>query len=315
MEFSLLQLFDKYHKGNKYTMMAHMNYNIPNNVSTNHPWCEFYTMDGKYMVDNSEQIGGDINEFQYYGNTYIFDIYKKKESDIRRVFIKSFKSKSVDIEEDNCAQLTYQTSSDTLNIESLNGLRGCVKFKSRELDKVEKQGTMLVYAIIDWARKKGFKKITLEDISRITCMDSKLKLSYSLFIVHTLQTGYPWYWKFGFRYIKSNLNKKINSNIEFMNSLMTNEMPFQIILNIFLNKIINERYIQNKVIDLDDLILKIKFLTDIYIKNVNNKAYDFFKEITAEYCEFMALIYDELFVSLNLQNLISNLPEKMELEL
>jgi len=301
MEFSLFQLFDKYHKGNKYTMMAHMNYNIPNNVSTNHPWYEFYTMDGKYMVDNSEQIGGDINEFQYDDNTYIFDIYKKKESDIRRVFIKSFKSKSVDIEEDNCAQLTYQTSSDTLNIESLNGLRGCIKFKSRELDKVEKQGTMLVYAIIDWARKKGFKKITLEDISEIFCKDSKIKIGYSLFLGHILQVGYPWYWKFGFRYNNEKVNENIIKYQKYLDKLKTSDILFEVLIDILMEELTSNNYIEYDMLDNKKILNEISKMTKIYIIQKEESAYLFFKEMYIQCCEIMELITYKLCESIGIK--------------
>jgi hypothetical protein len=190
MEYKLMELFEKYHKDNKYTMLAHMNHNLPNKL---------YCMSGKYILKYSEeyypeQIGGDVNEFKHDDKKYIFDVYTKKDSDIRRIFIKTFDCKSNDVEEGSCAQLSYISKSNIINIESLNGLNNCVKLKSNELKKVNKQGTMLIYAIIDWSKKKKFKKITLKDISRVRCDDSKLQLSYSLFKVHTLQYGYPWYW-------------------------------------------------------------------------------------------------------------------------
>jgi len=190
-----MDLFEKYHKNNKYIMLAYMNNKIPSNFS-------IYNIGGKYKLKYSEeykpqilkQVGGDIEEFIHDDNKYIFDIYTKKDSDIRRIFIRTFDSKSDDIEEGSYAQLSYISKSNIINIESLNGLRNCIQLKSNKLKKVDKQGTMLVYAIIEWAKKKKFKKITLEDISRVYCEDSKLKLSYSLFKVHTFQYGYPWYW-------------------------------------------------------------------------------------------------------------------------
>jgi hypothetical protein len=61
------------------------------------------------------------------------------------------KSKSPEIDADNCAQLAYLSGSDTIKLETLNGLRGCIKIKSGESGKVEKQGTyykMLKHFII-----------------------------------------------------------------------------------------------------------------------------------------------------------------------
>jgi len=191
-----MELFDKYHKDNKYTMLAHMNHNLPNSSQDN-PMYKLYCMSGKYTLKYSEeyypkQIGGDINEFEHNGKKYIFDVYIKKDSDIRRIFIRTFDCHSHDVEEGSCAQLSYISKSNIINIESLNGLKSCIQLKNNKLKKVNKQGTMLVYAIINWSKKKKFKKITLKDISRVKCDESKLQLSYSLYVVHTLQYGYPW---------------------------------------------------------------------------------------------------------------------------
>jgi len=81
---------------------------------------------------------------------------------------------------------------------------------------------------------------------------------------------------------------------------MTNEMPFEKIINILLTKIINEKYVKNKIIDFDNFILKLKLLTDIYNKHLDNKAYEFFKEITSKFCEFMVFIDEDIFRSLKL---------------
>jgi hypothetical protein len=309
MEYKLIELFEKYHKDNKYTMYAHMNNNLVN--LQNHINYKLYNMNGKYTLKYSEQHGGDINEFEYNEKKYIFDVYSKKESDIRKIFIRTFDCKADDIEEGNCALLTYISKSDVINIESLNGLKSCINLKSDKLNDAYKQETMLVYAIIDWSKKKKFKKITLNDIARVKCDDSKLQLTYSLFKVHTLQYGYPWYWKFGFRYISNINNKYIKKNIKIMDDLMTEQMPFEKIINILLTKIINENYIKNKIIEPDNFILKIKLLTDIYNKHMNNKAYEFFKEITLKFCEFMVFIDEDIFKSLKLH--LTNNYDKMEL--
>ena len=96
-----------------------------------------------------------------------------------------------------------------------------------------------------------------------------------------------------------------------MDDLMTEQMPFEKIINILLTKIINENYIKNKMIEPDNFILKIKLLTDIYNKHINNKAYDFFKEITLKFCEFMIFIDEDIFKSLKLH--LTNNYDEMEL--
>jgi hypothetical protein len=73
----------------------------------------------------------------------------------------------------------------------------------------------------------------------------------------------------------------------------------------------NKKNIKNKIIEPDNFIFKIKLLTDIYNKNINNKAYDFFKEITLKFCEFMVFIDEDIFKSLKLH--LTNNYDKMEL--
>ena len=92
---------------------------------------------------------------------------------------------------------------------------------------------------------------------------------------------------------------------------MTRDIPFENIMNMLIEKIINENYIKNKIIDFNDFILKIKILIDLYNKYLDDKAYKFFKKITSNFCEFMVFLDDKIFKFLNLEN--DNESIKMEL--
>ena len=56
--------------------------------------------------------------------------------------------------------------------------------------------------IINYAKDNKFKRINLEDKSKFNCIDSNYNYMYDLKYVHTLTKGYPWYYKFGFRFTR-----------------------------------------------------------------------------------------------------------------
>ena len=322
MEYTIFELLEKYHKNNKYEMMTEIN--LKRDTYDQDLGIELYKHGGKYILEltsqsnsqqaselisqsnsqqASEQGGGEATEVKIGEKKYIFDVYKKKDGDLRRVFIKSFRSKSPNIEEDHCAQLAYTSNSTTLKIESLNGLRGCIKLKSNESGKIEKQGTMLIYAIIEWAKNKEFKKIVLEDMSKIICKDSKINISYSLYYGYILQSGYPWYWKFGFRYEDEESNMKLEENKKILENLKVESIGYEDIISILMLKLELERYIDTDMLDNKKILRNISKMTMIYKKHINDKnVYDFFREMYIECCEIMSLITLNISRSLKLND-------------
>lgn len=286
MEYSIFDLLKKYHKKDMYEMKIKMNLN--RNMYEKNFGVELYNQDGLYIL---EQEGGDIKEVTIGDKKYQFDLYVKKESDLRRVFIKSFKSKNPDIEADHCAQLAYITGSDIIKIETLNGLRGCIKLKSEESGKVDKQGMMLMYVIIEWSKRKGFKKILLEDASQIQCLNTKMPISYSLYYGYILQSGYPWYWKFGFRYEEEILNTKLEENKRKLDGLRVDSLAFEDLVEILIKKLELERYIDSDMLDNKNMLRKIGKMSEIYKRHIeDNTVYEFFREMYMECCEIMGLI-------------------------
>lgn len=325
MEYSIFDLLKKYHKKDMYEMKIKMNLN--RNMYEKDFGVELYNQDGLYIL---EQEGGDIKEVIIGDKKYQFDLYVKKESDLRRVFIKSFpsgypwfKSKNPDIESDHCAQLAYLSGSDIIKIESLNGLRGCIKIKSEESGKVEKQGTMLMYAIIEWSKRKGFKKIILEDISKIECINKRMldrkpkmlesSISYSLYYGYILQSGYPWYWKFGFRYEEEILNTKLEENKRRLDSLRVESLGFEDIINILISKLELERYIDSDMLDNKTLLRKIGKMSEIYKKHIgDDTVYEYFREMYMECCEIMGLITGNISKSLGIEDVRGSLIDEVK---
>lgn len=316
-EYNLFDLFEKYHKETKYDLMKYMNLRCPK--SEDSIGYNIYTMNGKYILENNLNLhGGEIKEFIYEDTKYIFDVYKKKEDNLRRIFIKSLKSKSSEIDYDNCAQLVYESGSDKLKIESLNGNRGCIKMKAKDGKKVDKQGTMLMYAIIDWAKINKFKKIILQDESFIICETSKIKLKYLLYNGYILQTGYPWYWKFGFKYMDKESNIKLENNKKKLDKLTVSNIAFEDLLDILLSKIEIGRYIDDNLLDNAQMLKNIGLMTKIYKKHYSSEnVYDFFKEMYMDCCEIMAIITPYICTSLEIEDVRVGLDllEMREMEL
>lgn len=298
-QYSLMELFDKYHSTNKYSMLKYMNYNKSKNENNSEN--KLYSMDGIWQVDYSIiQNGGDIYDFEHSGKKYIFDVYKRKEDDLRRVFIRSFLSKSNQIDSENCAQLVYKSDSEKVKIESLNGLRGCVKLKSKESKTIDKQGTLLMFGIIQWAKDKKFKKIVLEDESFIECVDSKIVLKYQLSQGYILQTGYPWYWKFGFRYKNENMNKDIEKAKKYLDKLKTSDLSFESLVDMLISILRFNNYIEYDMLDNKKILNQIGQMSEIYLQEKDKPAYNFFVQMYYSCCDIMSCITKELFESFKL---------------
>jgi hypothetical protein len=167
-----------------------------------------------------------------------------------------------------------------------------------------------MYAIIEWSNKKGFKKIILEDASKIFCEDTKMSISYSLYYGYILQSGYPWYWKFGFRYEDEELNVKLEENKKRLDSLKVESIGFEDIMSILMSKLESERYIETDMLDNKNLLRNISKMTQIYKRHIEDlTVYDFFREMYMECCEIMGLITGNISKSLEIEDVRGSLTE------
>ena len=57
-------------------------------------------------------------------------------------------------------------------------------------------------------------------------------ISYSLYYGYILQSGYPWYWKFGFRYEDEELNVKLEENKRKLDGLRVESLAFEDLVEI-----------------------------------------------------------------------------------
>lgn len=137
------------------------------------------------------QDGGKIYEAIIDNEIYKFNYYKTKDNYLINIFITSK-------DKDDCVYMAYKNL-DKLEILALQSLDGCIF--SDNIKTFKTRGNIIMKMIIKFAKSQNFKSIELEDISKFYCKDNKHNLSYEISKVHTLSYGYPWYYKFGFRYI------------------------------------------------------------------------------------------------------------------
>jgi len=182
-----------------------------------------------------------------------------------------------------------------------------------------------MYAIIEWSKRKGFKKIILEDASKIYCEDTKMIISYSLYHGYILQSGYPWnankisleillanlrYWKFGFRYEDEELNVKLEENKKRLDSLRVESIGYEDIMSILMSKLELERYIETDMLDNKNLLRNISKMTEIYKRHIEDQTvYEFFREMYMECCEIMGLITGNISKSLEIEDVRGSLTE------
>jgi hypothetical protein len=268
------------------------------------------------------QSGGYNYEYKENDISYNVEIYEneynKSDSDYEYInkYIYIYKT-ILDPNSSYCCLLSYYNN-DILHIDVLETPVKCIKINmmnnyiSRDLINTKyKYGDIMMKIIIKIAKEKGFKQIRLEDKSMFNCLDSKNKLKYSLKNVHILTHGYPWYYKYGFKFIDKDYHKAVKFNYNTIIKLKTKDIIFDKFIKLIEKKITNSKeiYINDSIIFNDIIIDDIKL---IYNNHSDDNICKFFDEFTHEHCELMTLIYEKLFKTLGLkyingENMILNL--------
>jgi hypothetical protein len=260
-----------------------------------------------FIKDNKINNDEQYKLSQYGGNKYstiindiefTIDYFINDNEDHKIIFI--YDKNNTNISNRNCAQL-YFSNNDELKIVVLNTPRKCLKFKNELVDDKLKYGEIMIKLIINYAKQNNFKIITLDDDSKFYCIDSLYELSYELRHVNILTTGYPWYYKFGFKYINKDDHNKVKSNKKKLDKLLTKDLPFEILLSLILETI-NDNNLYNLLGDnrksANKTLIKI---SKLYMQKKDSQIYDFFYIFSRSYCDIISKIYRELFEILNLE--------------
>ena len=252
------------------------------------------------------QFGGYNYEYKEDDISYNVEIYEPEYSEDEYIvkYIYIYKTET-DISEPYCSALTYYNN-DTIKIDIIETPVKCIKIneinkcKSKELiTNKYKYGDILMKLIIKFAKERGFKEIILEDRSIFNCLDTNYKLKYSLKNVHILTKGYPWYYKYGFKFIDKEIHNYVKKNNKIIKQTNTKDISFKNFI-----KLINDEIISRINIDIKDIpMFNEKIMLDIkkiYDKYKNKNICLFFNEFTYKYCGLMSVIHYDLFKYLNL---------------
>ena len=205
----------------------------------------------------------------------------------------------------SCVILSY-INKNSLHIDVIETPIKCIKINDINetisndiIKKKYKYGDIMMKIIIKYAKDNGFKNIELEDRSYFSCLDSENNLKYSLKNVHILTDGYPWYYKYGFKFYYGYNKIDCDNNYKRLMKLKTHNMQFKNFINLINKQISNYSELDNiNKIKFDEKI--ISNIKKIYDKYENDNICLFFKEFTLNYCNIMCLIYEKLFKYLKL---------------
>lgn len=226
----------------------------------------------KYILS---QEGGDIYSLKIDDINYSVNYSINKNDDNSIIYFELIKP----IENIYyCFMATYYDNN-ILNINIIANPKLCILSDKKILDENLKYGDIMMKIIINYAKDNNFKIIKGEDEN---------KISYDIKYVHTLYSGFPWYYKYNFKYNERNDNH-VKYNKNKLDIMKTNDLDYNILINI-----IKDEYKElNK--ELENKIKK------LYEKYKDQQIYIFFYKLTRKFCFIMSLIYYELFKILDLK--------------
>lgn len=260
-------------------------------ISTNTNKNNLYELSKQEIIDN--QIGGVSYSGTIDNIKFKIDYYTNEHDDNTQIYIIEH-----DSETKYCVNLSYYNN-ETLNIGLIETPVRCIIIMDKNVSNEAmntkiKYGEFMMKIIIQFAKDKGFKRIFADDISRFTCLDALNKYSYNLIYVHTLTSGTPWYYKFGFRLIDKDDDNIVNKNKIIILSKKTSDLSFDRLILFILNK-------DNNILTNDKLLDIVK----LYREYKNKSLCDFLANFTRSYCDIMSLIYPDIYRYFELKKIMS----------
>lgn len=236
----------------------------------------------KFKSINNELIGGSIetiNEIlkQYTDINISIDLTESTDEEIR-IMVLTIDNSLV------CAGFVLNYEIKTCEIVDLRSNSNCIKTSEKFIPKI-------IHIIKGIAKSAQMEYIELSDNSYHTCLGSTN--SFKLDIGNTLSDGYPYYYKYGFKYKDEIFHNRVKHNYFILKNIQTKNYKLDNIISIILFEIEDLNYDNNKIIQ------KIKKIYDKYYEK-NIKL--FMKSIKYNLCEVFSLTYDNLFRFLGLKN-------------
>jgi hypothetical protein len=158
----------------------------------------------KLILSNQKQKGGKIKEITIDNTTYTYDIEYGESIDqnfsnyeVQFVTINDYKTK--------CAVILINKNTKEANIQSVANYNDCIICSD---DKIKyKVGDILMQIMLYQCKKFNIKKVSLEDNSKKYFTGASIELIY----FRTMTQGLPYYVKFGFKSLYSQLIIRSNN--------------------------------------------------------------------------------------------------------
>ena len=252
----------------------------------------------KYVFNKTFEYNINLSKISLNGGDPNIEEIIKKYSDIVNIQIDKISNDEIEVMVVNlnsqitCAILIIDNKSKIATIQDLKSDISCLKKSSKKIIKT------IIKILIKICKKMEMKTLMLTDSAEHTC--NGLQASFKLNIANTLTSGEPYYYKYGFRYQLEENDKIVRRNKDIINSSRTNYINLKDLTGMI-------QYVLQKKSKIRDYIDdKIKFITKIYNKMIDETISKFMNYIKYKDCELFSYLYIDFAVILNLDFLATN---------
>jgi len=251
----------------------------------------------EYNIDKEKQFI-NLSKISLNGGDPNIEEIIKKYSDIINFQIDKISNDEIEVMVVNinsqitCAILIIDNKSKIATIQDLKSDFSCLKKSSKKIIKT------IIKILIKICKKMEMKTLMLTDSAEHNC--NGLQASFKLNIANTLTSGKPYYYKYGFRYQLEENDKIVRRNKDIINSSRTNYINLKDLTGMI------QYVLQKKGKSRDYINDKIKFITKIYNKMIDEPISKFMNYIKYKDCELFSYLYIDFAVILNLDFLATN---------
>jgi hypothetical protein len=267
---TLLQKYSKYINGKEIIN------NIYKYVHNKYGYKQFKSNNKNYT-----QNGGSIktiNEIlkQYTDINISIDLTESTDEEIR-IIVLTIDDKFV------CASFILNYENNICEIIDLRSNSDCIKSNEKFIPKI-------IEIIKGITKSANIKSIELSDNSYHTCANSTN--NFRLDIGNTLTDGYPYYYKYGFKYQNKVDHLNVKTNYFNLKNIKTKDLDLNDIVNMVKLQITHNKLLNIKKIE--------KYIRFLYEKHNDSNIRKFIKSIKYEMCDIFSMINMSLYVHLNL---------------
>jgi len=268
---TLLKKYAKYYNGKEIIN------NVYNHVNHKYGYKQ-------YKLNNNNLTGGSIetiNEIlkQYVDLNIKIDIEESTDDEIRIVVL-TIDDKLV------CASFVLNYENNVCEIIDLRSNSNCIKTSEKFIPKI-------IEIIKSLAKSAHINSIELSDYSYHTCTNSTN--NFRLDIGNTLSNGYPYYYKYGFKYQDKIDHLNVKTNYYHLKNIKTMDINIEDVIKMIKLQMTHKGPFNDKIIRL------------LYEKYFNNNVKKFIRSIKYDLCDIFSMIHMALYAHLKLINYTSKM--------